>query len=91
MPLPAALASKLSKRGLLVAHNKQASNEKKKIYKGSVGCPNKYNPYHECNFWCDTHWKGVLQPDPKYVRNMQKMLQKYPLPNNWTEVFDKGM
>ncbi|KAJ8970675.1 hypothetical protein NQ317_012357 [Molorchus minor] len=76
MPIPPALAAKLSKRGLIARLST---------------CPNKSNIYHECNYWCETHWKGVPVPDPRYVRNMQKLMVKYPLPNNWTEIFDKGV
>ncbi|CAH1283661.1 unnamed protein product [Diabrotica balteata] len=90
MPLPAALAAKLSKRGII--QGKQKSNEpnKKQDFKGSSTCPNKSNIYHECTLWCETHWKGVQTPDSKYFRNLQKLLVKYPLPSNWTEIFDKG-
>lgn len=90
MPLPAALVAKLSKRGLI--HGKQKSTEpiKKQDFKGFSSCPNKSNIYHECNLWCETHWKGVQTPDPKYFRNIQKLLVKFPLPTNWTEIFDKG-
>ncbi|RZC43111.1 polyglutamine-binding protein 1 [Asbolus verrucosus] len=90
MPLPTALAAKLAKRGLLASKKPQDQN-KKANYKGWSTCPNKSNIYHECTYWCETHWKGVLTPDPRYMRNMQKLLFKYPLPNNWTEVFDKGL
>lgn len=65
--------------------------QKKQDFKGLSTCPNKSNIYHECNYWCETHWKGVATPDPKYVRNIQKLLGKYPLPMNWTEIFDKGV
>ncbi|CAH0557338.1 unnamed protein product [Brassicogethes aeneus] len=90
MPLPPALIAKLSKRGI-VAPKKPSDKSKKQDFKGLSACPNKNNIYHDCNFWCETHWKGVLTPDAKYVRNMQKLMVKYSLPNNWTEIFDKGV
>ncbi|CAH1183661.1 unnamed protein product [Phaedon cochleariae] len=90
MPLPAALAAKLSKRGLITSKNKLTEPTKKQDFKGLSTCPNKSNVYHECNYWCERHWKGVPTPDPKYFRNMQKLLGKFPLPMNWTEIFDKG-
>jgi polyglutamine-binding protein 1 len=90
MPLPSALAAKLARRGLL-AQKKAQDQNKKTNYKGWSTCPNKSNIHHECTYWCETHWKGVLTPDPRYMRNMQKLLFKYPLPNSWTEVFDKGL
>ncbi|XP_060518899.1 polyglutamine-binding protein 1 [Cylas formicarius] len=90
MPIPPALAAKLSQRGILTGKQKPEPN-KKKDYKGVSTCPNKYNIYHECNHWCEINWKGVQTPDPKYIRNIQKMLVIYPLPNNWMEIFDKGV
>ncbi|XP_030765396.1 polyglutamine-binding protein 1-like [Sitophilus oryzae] len=91
MPLPPALAAKLSKRGIITPKHKPSEPLKKIDYKGLSTCPNKNNIFHECTRWCETHWKGVLTPEPKYMRNMQKLLAKFPLPNNWTEVFDKGV
>ncbi|KAG5868345.1 hypothetical protein JTB14_036261 [Gonioctena quinquepunctata] len=90
MPLPPALASKLWKRGIIAPKQKPVEQLKKQDFKGLSTCPNKSNIYHECNYWCETHWKGVQTPDPKYFRNMQKLLGKFPLPMNWTEIFDKG-
>lgn len=69
----------------------QADREKVQDYKGVPECPNKSNIYHDCNHWCETHWRPPMVPDPKYARNVGKMLMKYPLPQNWTEVYDKGM
>lgn len=63
---------------------------KKQDFKGFSLCPNKWNVYHECNSWCETHWKGFAAPDPKYTRNIHKLMAKYPVPMNWTEIFDKG-
>ncbi|XP_076254111.1 poly-glutamine tract binding protein 1 isoform X2 [Rhynchophorus ferrugineus] len=91
MPLPPALAAKLTKRGIIAPKQKPLDTLKKIDYKGLSTCPNKNNIYHECTHWCETHWKGILTPESKYMRNMQKVLVKYPLPNNWTEVFDKGI
>ncbi|KAL1497015.1 hypothetical protein ABEB36_008046 [Hypothenemus hampei] len=92
MPLPPTLAAKLAKRGLIAPKQKFFPDSiKKPDFKGVSTCPNKNNPYHDCTVWCESHWKGVPAPDPKYVRNMQKLLVKYPLPNNWTEIFDKGV
>ncbi|KAH1013967.1 polyglutamine-binding protein 1 [Dendroctonus ponderosae] len=91
MPLPPALAAKLAKRGLITSKQRTVDPLKKPDFKGLSTCPNKNNIFHECNHWCETHWKGVPNPDAKYLRNMQKLLSKYPLPNNWTEIFDKGL
>ncbi|CAG9858383.1 unnamed protein product [Phyllotreta striolata] len=92
MPLPPALLAKLNKRGILSAKQKNSEPSlKKQEFKGLSTCPNKSNIYHECNVWCENHWKGTTTPDPKYFKNMQRLLVKYPLPGNWTEVFDKGI
>lgn len=92
MPLPAILAAKLAKRGLYTANTpKSGDKERKRDYRGVIGCPNKSNIYHDCTYWCDVHWKPANIPDPRYMRNVGKLLQKYPLPHHWTEIFDKGL
>ncbi|GLH03141.1 Polyglutamine-binding protein 1 [Gryllus bimaculatus] len=58
---------------------------------GHPGCPNKYNIFHECTVFCKEKWGvGHAEPDTKYQRLKQKMLQKYPLPITWMEVYDPG-
>lgn len=58
---------------------------------GHYGCPNKSNIFHECSKFCKEHWgDGKIEPDMKYLLKKQKMLIKYPLPENWTEVYDPG-
>ncbi|XP_069691627.1 polyglutamine-binding protein 1 [Periplaneta americana] len=136
MPLPAALVSRLAKRGLIQSqhhptattpaaptapppnteeeeviaedydnHKKDTinnnvndsdyaedftSNLEKKLM-GHYGCPNKYNIFHECTTYCEEHWsQGIIDPDPSYMRKKQRMLLKYPLPENWVEVYDPG-
>lgn len=89
MPLPPALLSKLAKRGLVAA--KSRSELKNTAQKGFEGCPNKYNIYHECSKYCITRWKvGVLEPNVKYLKKIEKLLKKYPLPPQWKEVYDRG-
>uniref|UniRef100_A0A069DRZ6 Polyglutamine-binding protein 1 n=1 Tax=Panstrongylus megistus TaxID=65343 RepID=A0A069DRZ6_9HEMI len=62
-----------------------------KHFKGHSGCPNKWNIYHECTGFCARHWgKGIITPDAKYLRKHARLLAKYPLPNNWKEVYDPG-
>ncbi|XP_022915439.1 polyglutamine-binding protein 1 [Onthophagus taurus] len=90
MPLPAALQAKLSKRGLILetpSLEKDTHND----YKGFITCPNKSNQYHQCTNWCQVHWKGIPTPDPHYARCARRLIEKYPLPSNWTDVFDKGL
>uniref|UniRef100_A0A0A9YR75 Polyglutamine-binding protein 1 n=3 Tax=Lygus hesperus TaxID=30085 RepID=A0A0A9YR75_LYGHE len=62
-----------------------------KHFKGTPGCPNKYNIYHECTPFCAKRWgKGITVPDPKYLKKQARMLLKYPLPLTWKEVYDPG-
>ena len=36
-------------------------------FMGHPGCPNKWNPYHECNSWCQEHYgDGKKELDPEY-------------------------
>ena len=91
MPLPLALANKLSKRGILTNCTKVNEKDAHSDHKSAVGCPNKSNIYHECTNWCQVHWKGFIVPEARYTRNVRKLLEKYPLPKNWTEIFDKGI
>jgi len=59
--------------------------------KGHKGCPNKYNIYHECTLFCVKRWRqGIPVPSEDYLRLKEKLLEKYPLPNGWQEVYDEG-
>jgi len=68
---------------------------KRRIVDGSTtgykNCPNKYNIFHKCTLYCvSTYGDGILEPDREYLRRKRKLLQKYPLPKDWKEVFDSG-
>ncbi|KFM72793.1 Polyglutamine-binding protein 1, partial [Stegodyphus mimosarum] len=57
-----------------------------------MGCPNKWNIYHECSKFCKENWgSGKEQPSPKTERKRLLMLKKYPLPDGWEEVYDPGI
>jgi len=59
---------------------------------GHPGCPNKYNIYHDCSKQCQELWgAGHSEPSSSYLRKKAKMLAKYPLPDNWKEVYDPGL
>lgn len=61
------------------------------VFQGHYGCPNKSNIYHECTTFCEERWgQGIIDPDPSYMRKKQRMLLKYPLPENWVEIYDPG-
>ncbi|XP_050521888.1 polyglutamine-binding protein 1 [Daktulosphaira vitifoliae] len=60
-------------------------------FKGHHGCPNKSNVYHECTKYCEQRWKnGKKRPKNSYLKARNSLLEKYPLPNNWHEVYDPG-
>jgi len=57
-------------------------------------CPNKNNIFHRCSKFCWEHWGAGISAanvNPEYNRKRQRLLQKYPLPAGWTEIFDPGM
>lgn len=59
--------------------------------KGHKGCPNKSNIYHECSKFCVKKWKqGKTTPDEKYLDSKRKVLELWPLPPGWEEVYDEG-
>lgn len=59
--------------------------------KGHRGCPNKSNIYHECSKFCVKKWKqGKITPNEKYLNNKRKLLELWPLPQCWEEVYDEG-
>ncbi|CAG9132903.1 unnamed protein product [Plutella xylostella] len=59
--------------------------------KGHKGCPNKSNIYHECSEFCVKTWKqGKVVPDEIYLENKRKVLELWPLPAGWEEVWDEG-
>lgn len=65
------------------------SNELKEPW---IGCPNKWNIYHDCTKFCKEHWgSGKEQPSPKTEKKRLYMLKRYPLPEGWEEVYDSGM
>ncbi|CAH0382322.1 unnamed protein product [Bemisia tabaci] len=142
MPLPPALAARLSKRGIVpqvteekpkptvnkddeeiiaedyddlkkkeelmnsLKHSYENSDEGEKSedeemsdselvkrkFKGYPGCPNKCNIYHECTKFCEENWgEGHIEPDLRYLHRRKLLLEKYPLPSNWREIFDPGV
>lgn len=68
-----------------------ANEENKENSKTALGCPNKWNVYHDCSDYCFTHWAdGVKHPTLLDERRRIRMLRKYLLPDNWHEVYDPG-
>lgn len=60
-------------------------------YMGYVGCPNKWNVYHECSNMCREQWKDPPPLNKDYDARRIKMLKKYPLPSHWKEILDQGI
>lgn len=59
--------------------------------KGHPGCPNKSNIYHDCTIFCVKTWKkGKPVPDEGYLESKKKVLELWPLPAGWEEVYDEG-
>ncbi|KRZ80455.1 Polyglutamine-binding protein 1 [Trichinella papuae] len=67
--------------------------ESRRSYVSAPGCPNKWNPYHLCTEFCFSHWgEGIPESrvDPEYLEIRRKMLNEFPLPQNWEEDYDPG-
>ncbi|KRZ83870.1 Uncharacterized protein T08_4824 [Trichinella sp. T8] len=67
--------------------------ESRRNYVSAPGCPNKWNPYHLCTEFCFSHWgDGIPESrvDPEYLEIRRKMLNEFPLPQNWEEDYDPG-
>lgn len=59
--------------------------------KGHKGCPNKSNIYHECSKFCVKKWKkGKPTPTDNYLEVKRKVLEIWPLPVGWEEIYDEG-
>lgn len=54
-------------------------------------CPNKSNIFHKCTLACANRWgDGILQPSEEYMKRKSRLLKRYPLPNQWVELYDFG-
>merc|ERR1719234_442033 len=63
-------------------------------YLGHSGCPNKWNPNHECVLFCRQFWgAGIKEPvNQEYIKAHAKMIERfYPLPDGWREMYDSGL
>ncbi|XP_055953007.1 polyglutamine-binding protein 1-like [Argiope bruennichi] len=75
-----------------VQQNGVETVESSQLKESWIGCPNKWNIYHDCTDFCKENWgSGKDNPSPKTERKRLLMLKKYPLPNNWEEVYDPGV
>ena len=63
-------------------------------YIGHSGCPNKWNPHHDCCLFCRQFWGvGIREPvNQEYIAAHAKMIERfYPLPDGWREMYDCGL
>lgn len=58
-----------------------------------LGCPNKYNVYHNCNNYCKEKFDDKLDDEPTIEQRKQLafILRTYPMSNEWTAVYDPGV
>ncbi|KAI6176369.1 Protein CBR-PQBP-1.2 [Aphelenchoides bicaudatus] len=61
---------------------------------GAPGCPNRWINYHVCVQFCYDHWGDGVPANrlgEKYHNARNLMLIKYPLPEEWKEIYDPGV
>lgn len=58
-----------------------------------IGCPNKYNIYHECGQYCiDNYGKPEsTEPTLEQRKQLALILRTYPMSSEWTVVYDPGV
>lgn len=63
------------------------------VAKSVIGCPNKYNIYHECSQYCVSNYSqpGNLSPTIEQRKQLALVLRTYPMSNEWTVVYDPGV
>ena len=55
------------------------------------GCPNKINVYHDCSDYCASRFgNGKEVPSPRTERRYRKLIKRFPLPNEWQDVWEPG-
>lgn len=60
-------------------------------HSGYKCCPNKYNVFHKCSVFCVDRWgDGAQNPSDEYIKRKKRLLNRYPLPEGWHEVYDVG-
>lgn len=58
-----------------------------------LGCPHKYNVYHECSQYCvDKYSKPEsIEPNLEQRKQLALILRTFPMTNEWTVVYDPGI
>lgn len=69
-------------------------NNQQIIVDGPVlGCPNKYNIYHQCSKYCIERFgqPDSFNPNLDQKKYLLVLLREYPLPSDWSIVYDAGL
>lgn len=58
-----------------------------------IGCPNKYNIYHDCTQYCVNKYGNCeeLSPSLEQRKQLALVLKNYPMTNEWRAVYDPGV
>lgn len=57
----------------------------------AIGCPNKFNIYHDCSDYCVKKFgAGTEVPPVEIKRKYNRLLKSYPLSENWRKVWEPG-
>lgn len=58
-----------------------------------LGCPNKYNIYHNCGQYCSERYSEpeTVEPTLQQRKDLAMILRTYPMSNEWTVVYDPGV
>jgi len=82
------------KEGTRIGQPREDENDEDRFRGGAPGCPNKNNQFHLCTDYCFDHW-GDGYPETRlsktYLEERKNMLNDYPLPEGWKEVYDAGI
>ena len=97
--LPLALLERLKKRGIIkedetadcpVQAKKKTTIEEKLF--DAPGCPHKTSLTHFCNRFCVQKFgKGIEKPASEVQRLYEKLVRKYPMTEEWVEVWEAGV
>lgn len=76
--------------------HKDAANtqlDQEATFESVVGCPNKWNIYHECRQYCVDNYSKLetVKPTIEQRKQLALILQTFPISNEWTVVFDPGV
>lgn len=71
---------------------KTTSFSNRKLKAPVAGCPSKYSICHDCSDYCQKRFgNGKENPSPTTQRNFQKLTKRYPLFEEWEQIWDAGV